>query len=527
MKTRVLITDNVESSCAQVLRAEGFQVDQKPPLKTGELKEIIGNYEVLIVRSSTKVTEDVLSSAGALKVIGRAGAGVDTIDVDAATRHGVVVMNTPGGNTISTAEHTMSLLLSMVRNIPQAHASLVSGKWDRKAYIGTELQGKTIGIIGLGKIGREVAVRCQAFGMTAIGFDPLLGADQAGRLGIEVLSLEDVFTRSDIITVHTPLNDETRGLISDPQLAKCKDGVRLVNCARGGIIDEDALLRALDSGKVAGAALDVFVKEPPGDHALLKHPKVVVTPHLGASTEEAQDKVARQIASQVADFLKGHTIAGAVNADVLAQALHDETKPFAILAEKLGMFQAQLLEGPLESLTVTCGGPLLSGVAELMTSAMLKGFLSQLVSEPVHLINAHVKARERGIAVGQKSVPAAGPYTNLLRVECASGGRMRSVGGTVFGSDLLRIVQIDGYHLEITPQGHLLVYKNIDRPGMLAAAGSMLASEGINIAALALGRLGPGGSAMTVMNVDSPITGAVLGRLQGLEGVSEVRAVRL
>ena len=527
MKTRILITDNVESSCGQILSSEGFEVEQKGPLKPDELKGVIGNYEVLIVRSSTKVTSEVLASAAALKVIGRAGAGVDTIDVDAATRRGVVVMNTPGGNTISTAEHTMSLLLSLARNIPQAHAALLAGKWDRKTYIGTELHGKTIGIIGLGKIGREVASRCQAFGMMAIGFDPLLGSDQALRLGIEVVTLDELFKRSDVITVHTPLNDETRGLIGDRQLAKCKDGIRLINCARGGIIDEEALLRALESGKVAGAALDVFVKEPPGDHALLKHPRVIVTPHLGASTEEAQDKVARQIATQVADFLKGRGIAGAVNADVLSMSLHDEIKPFALLAEKLGMLHAQLLEGPLETLKVTCGGSLLSGAGELMTSGVLKGFLSQLVSEPVHLINAQLKARERGIAVGQKSVPEGRPYTNLLRVECRSGGTARSVGGTVFGSDLLRIVQIDRYHLEIIPQGHLLLYKNLDRPGMLAAVGSILASEGINIGGLALGRLGPGEVAMTVMNVDSPILGGVLSWLKGLDGVSEVRAIKL
>ena len=527
MKNRVLITDNVERSCADLLSAEGFAVDVKPPLKAPELKEIIGSYEVLIVRSSTKVTSEILSSAGALKVIGRAGAGVDTIDVGAATRQGVVVMNTPGGNTISTAEHTMSLLLSLVRNIPQANASVLAGKWDRKTYIGTELQGKTIGIIGLGKIGREVALRCQAFGMTAIGFDPLLGQDQALRLGIEVVALDDVFARADFITVHTPLNDETRSLIGERQLAKCKDGVRLINCARGGIIDEHALLKALESGKVAGAALDVFVQEPPGDNALARHPRVVATPHLGASTEEAQDKVARQIAVQVADFLKGRGVAGAVNADVLSLSLRDEIKPFVILAEKLGMLHGQLLGGPLETLSVTCGGALLSGAGELMTSGVLKGFLSQLVSEPVNLINAPVKARERGIAFGQKSVPEGGPYTNLLKVECSSGGSVRSVSGTVFGSDLLRIVQIDRYLLEIIPQGHLVLYKNIDRPGMLASVGSLLASEGINIAGLSLGRLGPGEVAMTAMNVDSPVQAPILAQLRGIDGVTEVQAVRL
>ena len=527
MKTRVLVTDNVESSCKEILLSEGFEVDQRPPFKPGELKDVIGGYGALIVRSSTKVTAADLEAAGALKVIGRAGAGVDTIDVESATRHGVVVMNTPGGNTISTAEHTMSLLLSLARNIPQAQASLAQGKWDRKTYIGTELQGKTIGIVGLGKIGREVALRCKAFGMTTIGYDPLLGADQALRIGIEVVALDDLFARSDVITVHTPLNDETRNLIGQRQLSMCKTGVRLINCARGGIIDEEALLHALESGKVAGAALDVFVKEPPGDHPLLRHPKVVATPHLGASTEEAQDKVARQIAMQLADFLKGRAISGAVNADALAQSLKKELQPFVLLAEKLGMFQAQMLSGPLETLTVKCAGALLSAAGDLMTSAVLKGFLSQLVSGPVNLISARIKAHERGISVSETIESEAGPFTNVLSVECGSGGARRSLVGTVFGSDSLRIVQIDRYHFEIIPEGHLLLYKNVDRPGMLASAGSILASQGINIGGLALGRLGPGDLAMTVMNVDSPIPVGVLEQLERLDGVSEVRAFKL
>ena len=527
MNARILVTDNVESSCKEILVSEGFDVDQKPPFKPGELKDLIGGYEGLIVRSSTKVTASDLDAALRMKVIGRAGAGVDTIDVEAATHHGIVVMNTPGGNTISTAEHTMSLLLSMARNIPQAQASLLSGKWDRKTYVGTELLGKTIGIVGLGKIGREVALRCKAFGMTTIGYDPLLGPDQATRIGIEVVALDELFARSDVITVHTPLNDETRNLIGARQLSMCKNGVRLVNCARGGIINEEALLAALESGKVAGAALDVFVKEPPGDHPLLKHPKVVATPHLGASTEEAQDKVARQIAMQLADFLKGRAVSGAVNADALAQSLRKEIQPFVQLAEKLGMFQAQMLSGSLETLTVKCAGSLLSTAGELMTSAVLKGFLSLLVSGPVHLISARIKARERGIAISETVESEAAPYTNVLSVECGSSGVVRSLAGTVFGAGSLRIVQIDRYHFEIVPEGHLLLYKNIDRPGMLASAGAILASQGINIGGLALGRLGPGDLALTVMNVDSPIPGGVLEMLQKLDGVSEVRALRL
>ena len=324
---RILISDQIEHVCSDVLNEAGFEVDFRPGLKSEELKRIVGDYEALIVRSSTQVTAEVVALAGKLKVIGRAGAGVDNIDCEAATRRGIIVMNTPGGNTISTAEHTVSLLLSMARNIPQAFDSLRQGKWDRKKYIGMELFGKTLGIIGLGKIGREVAVRCQAFGMKTIGFDPVLSDDVATKLGIQLVSLDELYAQADVITVHTPLNDETRGLIGDDQISACKPGVRIINCARGGIVDEEALLRGLQSGKIGGAALDVFVQEPPANAELLQHPRLIATPHLGASTEEAQEKVARQIALQVADLLHERGVSGAVNAEMIQMAMRQGLKP--------------------------------------------------------------------------------------------------------------------------------------------------------------------------------------------------------
>ncbi len=524
---KILVTDGIEARCADILQAEGFSVDVKPTLPADELKAVVGEYDGLVVRSSTLVTADVLKAGKRLKVVGRAGAGVDTIDVETATRLGIVVMNTPGGNTVSTAEHTMSMLLALARNIPQAFASLKEGKWDRKLFIGTELLGKTIGIIGLGKIGREVAARCQAFGMTTIGYDPVLSAEVASKLNIELVSLEEVYGRSDFITVHTPLTDETRHLISDDEIAKCREGVRFLNCARGGILDEAALLRGLESGKVAGVALDVFVEEPPRDNPLLKHPRVIATPHLGASTGEAQEKVAVQIAQQLADLLKERGVAGAVNAEVIRLAMKRELKPFIGLAERLGALQAQLMSGQLKKLSVVCSGQVLVQSSDLISAAVLKGILSHLMTDPVNLVNAPVLARELGIAIVEEKESDHEVYTHLVAVEYETNRERRRFAGTVFGNSSPRLVEMDGYRFEVSPEGYLLFYKNIDRPGMLATVGSILADAKINIAGLALGRDKPGQRALTVINVDSPIPENLLQRMEQIDGVFEVKSVRL
>jgi len=524
---RILISDQIEHVCSDVLNEAGFEVDFRPGLKSEELKRIVGDYEALIVRSSTQVTAEVVALAGKLKVIGRAGAGVDNIDCEAATRRGIIVMNTPGGNTISTAEHTVSLLLSMARNIPQAFDSLRQGKWDRKKYIGMELFGKTLGIIGLGKIGREVAVRCQAFGMKTIGFDPVLSDDVATKLGIQLVSLDELYAQADVITVHTPLNDETRGLIGDDQISACKPGVRIINCARGGIVDEEALLRGLQSGKIGGAALDVFVQEPPANAELLQHPRLIATPHLGASTEEAQEKVARQIALQVADLLHERGVSGAVNAEMIQMAMRQDLKPYVLLAEKLGSLEAQLVPGKLKRITVTAVGQQLTQSSELIAAAALKGVLSQRLTEPVNLVNAPLIARELGIFLEEKREMDGGSYTHLIKVEYESDQGKRAATGTVFENSHPRIVQMDGYWLEIVPEGTMLFYKNIDQPGMLAAVGSILAGAGINIAGLALGRDEPGKRALTIINVDSPIPHAILKKMEMIEGVFEVRSAKL
>jgi len=523
----ILISDPVDPVCVDLLRAEGFQVDLRPNLPPDELTRAIDAYDALIIRSGTQVTAEVIAAGKRLKVIGRAGAGVDNVDVDAATRRGIVVMNTPGGNTIAAAEHTLSLLLSLCRNIPQANESLKLGKWERSKYVGTELFEKTIGIIGLGKIGREVALRCQAFGMRTIGYDPVTSAEVAAKMRIDLVSLDELYRRSDFITVHTPLTDDTRGLIGDGAIASCKEGIRIINCARGGIVDEGALLRGLNSGKIGGAALDVFEKEPPGHHPLLQHPRVIATPHLGASTEEAQEKVARQIAVQVADFLRERGVSGAVNAETLRTSLEKEVKPFVLLAQKIGSLIAQLMNGRLKKVVVTCSGSLLLQSQELLSAAALKGILSHVMSEPVNLVNALVIVEEVGLVVERQKDSERDSYLNLLTVRYETNKEARRFSGTVFGNIHPRIVRIDDFHFEVNPEGHLLFYSNIDRPGMLAGVGAILAAERINIAGLSLGREEPGRKALTVISVDDAIPSSVLKKLGEMEGVFEVRAVKL
>ncbi len=524
---KVLVTDPIEQVCTDILKKDGIEVESKPGLPPDEIKKIIGGFDALIVRSGTKVTADIIAEAKQMKVIGRAGAGVDNIDVPAATRKGIVVMNTPGGNTISTAEHTMALMMAMARNVPQSFHSLQEGKWDRKKYTGTELYGKTLGVIGLGKVGREVASRARAFGMNVIGYDPLLAAEVASKLGLETVSLNDVYKRSDFITVHTPLTEETRGILGEKSFALCKHGVRVVNCARGGIIDEAALLKALESGQVAGAAFDVFVKEPPVDNPLLKHPKVIATPHLGASTEEAQEKVAKHIVEQLDDFFKGRGIAGAVNITDYQTAVSDELRAYLVLAEKIGSMHAQLLNGKVKSITASYRGAVLQKASELLSTAVLKGLLDKIMYSPVNFVNASVLAKEMGIAVSEKKEQDGEHYSQLLNITMQTDKEERSISGTVFGENELRVVGIDRFHFELVPEGHLIFYSNIDRPGMLAAVGGVLASHKINIAGMSLGRSAPGQRAITVMSVDSDIPEAALKEISKIEGVSEVKTVKL
>ncbi len=524
---KILVSDHLEQSCIDILRREGFEVDNSPGLAPGDLLETIGGYEGLVVRSATRVTADVIARGTRLQVIGRAGTGVDNIDVNAATRRGILVMNTPGGNTVSAAEHTISLMLALARNIPRAQASLLRGEWDRKSFTGTEVQEKTVGVIGLGKIGREVALRCRGLGMHVLGYDPVLSADVTAKMDVEPVSLEELFRRSDFITVHTPLNPQTRGLLNDESLARCKKGVRIINCARGGIVDEAALLRALDTGQVAGAALDVFETEPPKGNPLIGHPHVVVTPHLGASTEEAQEKVAVQIAHQIVDALQGRAFSGVVNGAAMHLTLKQEVRPGLDLAERLGSLAVQAAPGKLKQLTVAAAGDQLVGSLELLKAGVLKGILAHTVPEPVNFINAPFLARELGISVSEERNPDPAPYANILRLRYETDDGILEVAGTVLGPHAVRLVGMNGFSFEVRPEGYLVIYRNIDRPGMLASVGTILARHQVNIAGVSLGRSRPGEIALTVMNVDGSVPEAALHEITSQEGISALHLIRL
>ncbi len=525
---KILITDPVDDACVEIIKQEGFTVDKKTGLSEEQIIDIIGGYHVLIVRSGTQVTQKVIDSAENLKIIGRAGTGVDNIDIDAATRRGIIVMNTPGGNTVSTAEHTISMLMALARNIPQASAALREAKWDRKTYRGVELFGKTIGIVGLGKVGKEVAARLRGFEMKILGFDPLVSDDAIEKLNIEPVTIEELLRRSDYITLHTPLTDNTRNLLNAKTLQECKRGVRIVNCARGGIIDEQALLDALNSGQVAGAAIDVFEQEPPPeDYQLVRHNKVVATPHLGASTVEAQEKVAIQIAHQVADALKERSLVGAVNASAAQFSIREDHKPYLQLAERMGKIVGQLVEGKLKSVTFATSGNGLHSSFEILKSAMLRGVLSPRLDYPVNDVNAPYFARELGIGLSDRKDDATGNYSQLITVEYETDKEKRKIMGTVFGANAIRIVQMDEYRVEIEPSGYMLFYWNIDRPGMLASVGSVLAEANINIAGLSLGRKGAGSEALTIIDLDNEVPTTVVKQIAKIDGVINPKLVKV
>lgn len=524
---KVVICDGIESVCSSLLKERGFSVEEVPAGTTPPyLTPRLADAEVLLVRSATQVSAELIASAPTLKIIGRAGAGVDNIDVDAATRRGILVMNTPGGNTIATAEHTMALLLSLMRLIPQANTSLRAGKWERKKFVGSELQGKTIGILGIGKVGREVASRCAAFGMRVLGFDPFLPAEAIARYSVTPADVPTILREADIITVHTPLSDATRNLIGEKELGHCKKGVRIINCARGGIVDEEALLNALDNGTVAGAAFDVFVQEPPGDHPLIKHPHVIATPHLGASTEEAQEKVARQIAEQIADMVEGKSVVGAVNAEHIDLLSKPSIAPVIRLAELLGVFASQYPAQQISSINVTVAGEESALLIRLATSAVVRGILSRRYAEELNYINIRYVARENGLQISEVAEESTPPYTLLISVRYSSGKETHVIRGTMFNPQSLRIVEIDDQRIEFEPVGNLLVYRNVDKPGVLSRVSSILADAGINIARVSLGRDKPGENALTVMGIDSDLPIKVLGEVSGVQGVRSAQTLK-
>lgn len=534
----ILISDPIDAVCVSVLERQGYTVKAVDKMAESELVKVIKNYDGLIVRSGTQVTKAVIEAgAPRLRLIGRAGSGVDNIDAAAATQAGVLVMNTPGGNTTSAAELTVSLLMALSRDIPRATNSLKGGKWERKKFMGAELEGKTIGVVGLGQIGRRVASICNAMGMRTLGYDPLLSAELASKEGIQMVPLAEIYKNSDFITLHTPLTSSTRNLLNATTLAQCKKGVRLINCARGGIINEADLLAALNSGHVAGAALDVFESEPPpaSTKTLLEHPNVVCTPHLGASTEEAQEKVARDIALQFVDLFEGRAVRGVVNSKILATMYaKKELAPFVELAERIGALQAQIMSGKIKSVTLATRGDLLKGSADVIQAAVLKGILSRLTTTPVNVINAPSMAKSMGLVVAESHESKRSNYGNEIRLSLETESGTRSMVGTVTGAaendgiaPQPRIVRIDDYAIDLVPEGNVLFFRNTDRPGMIGRICSILGGANINVGSLAVGRKAVGDTAIGVVSVDQALTNATADAIKAVTGIVSVHVASL
>lgn len=528
MPRKILLLDNVSPRCAEVFEKRGFKADQPPKMELDELKKVIGDYNGVVVRSATTVDADLLQHAKHLEVIGRAGVGVDNIDIDAATARGVLVMNTPDGNTISTAEHTCAMLLALSRNIPEAVSRVKSGGWDRKKFMGTEVHGKTLGIIGLGKIGSEVARRMQHFGMEICASDPFATREHTEALGVELMDIDSLLGRVDYLTVHTPLTDKTRGLVSLKRAGVMKPGMRLVNCARGGIFEEKDLVPLIEQGVIAGVALDVYSQEPPSDelYEILKHPQIISTPHLGASTEEAQEKVAEQIADQMADALEQKNYKGSLNSRSISLLTNKEVLPYLELAEKLGRVMSQLKPENSKTFEMEYTG-VCSRYADVLTDGTLKGMLSEFASDMINLINARVYAEERGINIRETTSSDGSMYKDLITIRLGDEADYREISATVFGPDDYRIVEIDGYAIELQLEGDILFYQNLDRPGILASVAGALASQGINIGALSLGRSGQGAQAITAIVVDKKLAPEELQPVYNLEGVEHVKYVSL
>ena len=526
---KILITDSISDKCIKELESAGYDVDYKTDFSPEALKKKIRDYNALIVRSASKITSDIIEKMDNMEVIGRAGTGVDNIDIESATKKGILVLNTPGGNTVSAAEHTIAMMLSICRLIPMASRSLSEKKWDRKSFKGSELQNKTLGLLGLGKIGWEVAKRAQGFGMKVIAYDPLLSSEVAENINVSLQDIDDVFINSDIISVHVPLNNKTKYLISEETLSKCKDGVKIVNCARGGIVNEKDLLKALSSGKVSGAALDVFESEPPDtENKLLNHSKVVCTPHLGASTDEAQEKVAIQIAKQISDYFLNNRISGAVNAPSVQKEIPNRLEPYVKLAEVIGLCHSQIIKGQLNNIEINLWGDDLNTISELLTASLLTGLLSKQRSERVNLINAQLLAKEEGIALRQIKSSETRAYNNLIGVSLNSNSNFsRVIEGTVVGKNELRIINIDGFPVDFNPTGKLILYYNKDIPGILANVSSLLANEQINIAGLSLGRIQEGKEALTIIKIDNDFSSELLERLKSIEGIKSIYSVTI
>ena len=520
-KARVLVSDPLAEEGLVILQA-AVDVDVKTGLKEDELCNIIGDYDALLVRSGTDVNAKVIEAGKRLKFIGRAGVGVDNIDVDAATKRGIIVANAPEGNTLAATEHTMAMMQSLARNIPQANASLKKKEWKRSKFMGVELNEKTLGIVGFGRIGREVAKRANAMEMKCVAYDPFITQERASQLGVEMMSMEDLFKIADIITVHTPLIAETKHVINEKSIATMKDGVRIINCARGGIIDEKALYDAIKSGKVAGAALDVFEEEPPTESPLLTLDQVIVTPHLGASTVEAQLNVAVSVAKQCIEVLKGGSAKYVVNAPMVPPEQAEVLEPYTQLAEKMGRFAIQTAGGRLASVECIYGGELsaYAGSMKYVTRLALKGLLDPILQQPVNIVNAEYIAKERGIKVSETVTQDANGFRNLITIKIKTDKGEESVSGTVFFKGRSRIVAVGGYTMDMIPEGYVIVSRHLDKPGVIGRASTILGKNNINIAGMQVGRINAGEQAIMVLNVDSEVPAAVMDEIRSMPGIS-------
>jgi len=524
---RILVLEGITERGAEILRSEGWTLDMEKALPPPELVKKVAPYQAILVRSGSQMTAEVIDAAKSLKVIGRAGVGVDNVDLQAATRRGVLVMNSPGGNTISTAELAVALMLALSRNLAPADASMKAGTWDRKAFAGVELFGKRLGVVGFGRIGREVAARGRAFGMEVQAFDPFVSPALAENAHVTLRTLDELLQTSDYISLHTTLTAETKHLIGKDALTKVKAGVRIVNAARGELIEDEALLGALDSGRVAGAALDVHAQEPPKDWRLAKHPKVLALPHLGASTKEAQERVGTDIAQQVRDYLKGGVIQSAVNFYSLAGDLYDKVRPAMDLAERLGLFVGQACKGSLERLELGVYGDLREIDVKPILAAAVTGVLRPHMAEGLTLVNALDVARERKIEILESTSTAAVSFANLVVLRLKTSEEELQVAGTVFGGGHLRLVDVDSVEVDTIPQGNVLVVRNDDTPGIVGRVGTLLGSHGVNIARMGLGRKPGSGRAIMLIEVDGEVQGAVIDELTRVPGIREARFLRL
>src|SRR5262245_49137892 len=525
---KVLLLDGIDPAGVELLEKTGAITPVVHDRISREaLLELVPEADGIIVRSATMVDKELMQKATRLRVIGRAGVGVDNVDIDAATERGILVMNSPGGSTTTTAEHAIAMLFALARSIPQAYLSLKNGKWDKSRFKGTELTGKTLGVIGLGRIGSEVARKCQAMGMKVLAYDPFINPDTPLSSGLVLVSLDEIWEKADFISFHVPLSDETRNLVNKRTIQRMKDGVRLINCARGGIIDEADLLDGLKSGKVAGAALDVFEKEPNPTSPLLKEENFIATPHLGASTVEAQRKVSEDICRQVSDFLLKRAVLGALNFPQLEAGQVERYQHFVDLAGRMASFVGQISDGRIQSVALRYSGEVCDMNLSYLTSVIVQRLLARTLREGVNLINAGHVARLRGVKVQETRVEVPENYTNLITMEIRTDVETHRVSGTVFTDRMPRIVNVDGFSLEVIPRGNMIYFSNNDKPGVIGNIGTVLGQSDVNIAGMQLGRDEEGGRALALLLVDNAVPGEVIQRLLKIENILTAKAVKV